>query len=43
MRELAEIVEIIKESYVEERSPDELIEAAVRGMVSSLDPSLRLS
>ena len=38
MRELAEIVEIIKESYVEERSPDELIEAAVRGMVSSLDP-----
>lgn len=33
-----EIFQIIREDYVEEQSDEELIEAAIRGMLSSLDP-----
>ncbi|MCG8606710.1 S41 family peptidase [bacterium] len=32
------VVETIQRAYVEERSPDELIEAAINGIVSELDP-----
>ena len=38
MRELAEAIKIIKRDYVEEVSVDELMAAAIRGMVNSLDP-----
>jgi carboxyl-terminal processing protease len=37
-RLLAEVLERIREEYVEEVSDSELIEAAIRGMVADLDP-----
>ncbi|MBU4604458.1 MAG: peptidase S41, partial [Proteobacteria bacterium] len=38
MRLLTEVMEQIQKKYVEKKTPDELLTAAVKGMVSSLDP-----
>ncbi len=38
LRELAEAIEIIRESYVDEVSREDLMESAVRGVLDGLDP-----
>ncbi len=38
LREFSRIYATIREHYVDEVEPDQLVEAAIRGMVSSLDP-----